>query len=447
MSVGGVISAVAMYLLGSHSSRRMGLWIACGLAIVAVSVQIGSTTLAALYTGRLILGLSNGLFAPYSILYIVEISPSHLRASISGGVMWQISIGALMGILVDYKTNHYTGRLAYQIPLAVMYIVPVLLAIVLVFLPDSPRYYISEGKDEAAAVAIRKTRGISDENRIRAELHDIRTAWQQEQQLSQGVRAREMFRGADLRRTMINFGANTAHTASGINFVSAFSVYLYLMIGVANPFVTAMIQLAVMFVGCVFSFPAMRFLNRRPLLIICTIISAVFMFALAITYDKGPTRSNATKNGVVALSILYTFSYGVGQGPSLWAIAGEIPSQRLRTNTAGMGAGIQFFFAWLCQFFTPYFINPDQLNWGAKYGYIWGGSNIVLALWVYFFVPETKGRTLEQLDELFEKRVPTLGFAAYVTERAAVDADKELAQEIGKHLVGETEHIENQGKS
>ena len=55
-----------------------------------------------------------------------------------------------MGILVDYKTNHYTSRLAYQIPLAVMYIVPVLLAIVLVFLPD---FAVAEGTGARAVLA------------------------------------------------------------------------------------------------------------------------------------------------------------------------------------------------------------------------------------------------------------------------------------------------------
>ena len=51
-------------------------------------------------------------------------------------------------------------------------------------------------------------------------------------------------------------------------------------------------------------------------------------------------------------------------------------------------------------FTAPYFINPLDLNWGPKYGYIWFGSCFLTAIWVFFFFPETKDRTLEEIDEL-----------------------------------------------
>ena len=89
--------------------------------------------------------------------------------------------------------------------------------------------------------------------------------------------------------------------------------------------------------------------------------------------------------------------------------------------TVGTASGINFLVAWLVAFFTPYFINPDQLNWGPKYGYIWGASNLILGIWVYLFMPETRNRSLEQLDELFEKGVPARKFASFQVERQLVD--------------------------
>lgn len=83
-----------------------------------------------------------------------------------------------------------------------------------------------------------------------------------------------------------------------------------------------------------------------------------------------------------------------------WLAGGEIPSQRLRSYTFGFAAAIGFFAAWLTTFTAPYFINPDALNWGPKYGYIWFPSGIVAAVWVWFFLPELKGRTLEEIDEM-----------------------------------------------
>lgn len=81
-----------------------------------------------------------------------------------------------------------------------------------------------------------------------------------------------------------------------------------------------------------------------------------------------------------------------------WLVAGEIPSQRLRSYTFGVAASAGFLGAWLITFTAPYFINPSSLNWGPRYGYIWFPSCIVSAIWVFFFLPEVKGRTLEEID-------------------------------------------------
>ena len=94
---------------------------------------------------------------------------------------------------------------------------------------------------------------------------------------------------------------------------------------------------------------------------------------------------------------------------------GEIPSQRLRSYTFGLAAAVGFFAAWLTTFTAPYFINPASLNWGPRYGYIWFPSCLVAAVWVFFFLPETKGRTLEEIDELFEAKLPARKWSAYKT--------------------------------
>lgn len=69
---------------------------------------------------------------------------------------------------------------------------------------------------------------------------------------------------------------------------------------------------------------------------------------------------------------------------------------------------------WLGVFTAPYFINPASLGWAAKYGYIWFGSNMVLLVFTWFYIPETRDRTLEEIHEMFEARVPARGFKRYV---------------------------------
>jgi len=238
-----------------------------------------------------------------------------------------------------------------------------------------------------------------------------------------------MFRGSDLRRTLITFGASVGQTATGVLFLAGYSVYFYVQARIGTPFVWVMVGLAIALTGNMGAFPAMRFFGRRPLLIVASLLSAIMMFGMAIVYTKSANGSPGAGKALVGLSIVFTWVYGVGQGPVLWAITSEVPSQRLRSQTVGIAGGLNFIFGWFVAFFTPYFINPDALDWGPKYGYIWGASNLILMVWVIFCVPETKGRSLEQLDELFQKRVPTWKFEGYVTEHQLVDAEEDVQGE------------------
>jgi MFS transporter, SP family, sugar:H+ symporter len=187
---------------------RIGLWL-------AINFQISSNSTGALYVGRILLGLSNGLFIPYCILYMAIISHAHLRGSIGGMVQWQISFGALLGILVDNYANAYSGKKSFQIPLAVMYVVPVIISIFLLFLPETPRYSISKGQYDKAGTSIRRTWGIFDTARIETGVQDIKKNWVEEPEMLNGTSVMDMFKGADLRLTLIALCIIICQTATG----------------------------------------------------------------------------------------------------------------------------------------------------------------------------------------------------------------------------------------
>jgi sugar porter (SP) family MFS transporter len=420
MNVGGFLAAIAIYAAHTRVSRRVGLWVGCAFGFLSISLQLGLHNLGGLYAGRLLLGVSNGFLVPYCVTYMTESAPSLLRGPIVGMSTFQTSLGALFGILVDNYCQPYGGNESWMIPLAVMYIVPGFLTILLVFLPDTPRFYVTQGQDDKAMNAIRRLRGIKDEAFLRAEVEDIKSAFLMEQEIHHGVHLSDMFRGPDLRRTLLSYGANIGGISTGVTFMAGFSVYLFVQARVGSPFAWVMISLAIALTGNLLAFPAMRYFGRRELLVVTSVLSSAMMFGMAIVYTVSGQSSSASK-ALVGLSIGYTWIYGLGQGPVLWALGTEIPSQRLRSQTVGTASGLNFIVGWLVSFFTPYFINPDHLGWGPKYGYIWGASNLILAVWAFFFIPETKGRSLEQLDELFEKGVSARKFSTFVLDRQLVD--------------------------
>ncbi|KAK3899805.1 general substrate transporter [Staphylotrichum tortipilum] len=422
MNVGALVCCLVMFKFGGHISPRTGLWAASFFGAVSIATQIGSEHLAALYVGRVLLGISNGFFSTYSVIYIGESAPAYLRGAAIGMVAFQIYFGSLIGILVDNYTHVHTGRKSYQIPLGVMFVVPLLISTALFFLPETPRYYVATGQEDKAAAAIRKLRGVKDEVQLRKDVAIMKNAWLQELETGSSVDLLDAFRGTDLRRTLLTIAVALGQAASGMFFMSAFSVYFFVQAHVGKPFTWVTVSLAIALSGTILSFPAVRFLDRRHLLIGSSCVNFAVMLTIAIIYTVVP-GSQASGEVLIGLTCIFVWMYGFGQGPVLWALQTEIPSQRFRSQTIGLSQGVSFVASWVTSYCSPYFINPEALDWGPKYLYIWGCSNLILAVFVFFFVPETRGRSLEQLDELFSKRVPARKFKAYVTDLQQVDAD------------------------
>lgn len=156
--------------------------------------------------------------------------------------------------------------------------------------------------------------------------------------------------------------------------------------------------------------------RRRVLLMSGLLICGILQLIVALVYQVNPGTASTGKV-IVALSSLYMFAYNGKPhctsfiAPILtqisgmiatyaWLSGGEIPSQRLRSHTFGLAAAVGFAGAWLTTFTAPYFINPDSLNWGPRYGFIWFPSCTIAAIWVFFFLPEVKNRTLEEVTEM-----------------------------------------------
>lgn len=77
--------------------------------------------------------------------------------------------------------------------------------------------------------------------------------------------------------------------------------------------------------------------------------------------------------------------------PYAWLLGGEYPNTAIRGYAFGFATALNFLGNWLGTFTAPYFINPAALGWSAQYGYIWFGSNMVLFVFTWFFIPETRG--------------------------------------------------------
>ncbi|EMR68135.1 putative general substrate transporter protein [Eutypa lata UCREL1] len=414
LTLGAFVSSLVAGAFARFFGRRIALWLACILNVVACAIQIGTDNKIAVYIGRFILGLANGFLVTFSNIYTAEAAPAHLRAVMVAMFSEWVNIGSIMGASVTNATKSRMERSSYQIPLATLFIVPAILVIVLFFVPESPRYLLYRGNEEAARNALEALRG----NSLKPE--ELELEWV------------EMVKGIEEEK----------RTASAVGPLDMFRVTVA-GVSVDDAFKFSVMNTCLGLIGVNIGIYLMRHvMGRRTILMTGAVVQGFVMLGLAVSATVAP-GTEAARKCVIAFTGLYICSYNMLVGDATYPTATEMVSTRLRSWSVGSAISLGYFLAWLTGFCSPYFINPENLNWGAKYGYIWAGSNFCCLVFFYLFVPETKGRTLEEIDELFANRVSVRNFKSFKTaimEDALRDVNKGREDDVSTPQVREVEH-------
>ncbi|KAK4641251.1 hypothetical protein QC761_610770 [Podospora bellae-mahoneyi] len=440
MTLGAFISSGTAGIVATYVSRRQCLWAACALCCVSNVIMMATEDIGALYAGRFLIGLANGYFMTFSQLYIQESSPARYRGWFLTAFQFFTSFGTLIGTIIDWATAKRPDKSAYLIPLGMIYIIPVIMTVALFFIPESPRWLILQGDYEKGVKALRWLRPVGAD--VDAEGAEIKAAIDREKELSSSISVMDMFKNPiDRRRTGLAVGAVLLQAASGSMFVIAYKAYFLAMSKVSDPFAMSNVLSAMGILAIFFnSLIVVRWGRRRVVLTTGLAICGILQLIIAVVYHiLGAT--NTTGIVLVALTCVYMMTYNGMISTYAWLAGGEIPSQRLRSYTFGLAAAVGFFGAWLTTFTAPYFINPASLAWGPKYGFIWFPSCIIGVLWVLFFLPETKGRTLEEIDEMFEAKLPARKFRHHICVGHVNTAEK-IDDRASEKTPTEVQHAE-----
>lgn len=148
------------------------------------------------------------------------------------------------------------------------------------------------------------------------------------------------------------------------------------------------------------------------------LVSGLLMMAATMAMGAlglNPNPSYSVSQGIVALVFIYMISFSLGWGPTVWVVCSEISTGRNRSKLMTISTCSNWFFNWLVSFTFPYLFNADAADLKTKIGFIFGSLMVLATVWVYFLLPETAQRSLEDIDELFEQRVPARKFSCEFT--------------------------------
>lgn len=403
LSAGTFVGAISAPLASDTLGRRYGLFISCIIFCVGVILQTAATTQTLLIVGRVIAGLGVGVLSSIVPLYQSEAAPKWIRGAVVSCYQWAITLGLLLASCVNEGTQRRNDSGSYRIPIALQLLWAIILFVGMAFLPDTPRFYVKKGKHEAARASLSKLRGLRpDDKYIEEELEEIIANYEYERSFGD-TSILDCFKPANhqLKRIMTGIAIQGLQQLTGINFIFYYGVQFFKTSGVSNPFI---IQLIMNIVNVVFTVPGIALVEiagRRNLLLWGAIGMCVSEFLVAIIGTAIPD-SHAANKTLIAFSCTFIASFAATWGPLAWVVVGEIYPLRVRGKSVAICAGSNWLFNFVIAFITPYLVDEDRANLRSKVFFIWGGCTFLCIIFVYFFVYETKGLTLEEIDELYD---------------------------------------------
>jgi sugar porter (SP) family MFS transporter len=342
--------------IADNIGRRPTIIIGCAIFCVGCVLEIASSGQLALFCiGRVIAGLGVGFISNIIILYISEIAPKKVRGALVSGYQFCITLGILIAGLVVYATQNRLDTGSYRIPIGVQFLWALILGTGLIFLPESPRYYVRKGELEKAGIALAKVRSQPVESEyVQDELAEIVANNDYEMALVPATTYlggwAACFKGSlsdpssNLRRSILGIGLQAMQQLTGINFIFYFGTSFFQTLGtIKNPFLTEVITNIVNVVATPPAFYIIERFGRRKILIIGAACMVISQYIVAIVGVAAPNAQvvGANKPAVsaeLAFICINVAVFASTWGPSAWVVVGEIFPLPIRARGVGLSA-------------------------------------------------------------------------------------------------------------
>jgi SP family galactose:H+ symporter-like MFS transporter len=384
--LGSLAGAMAGGVLADRLGRRrllIATAVIFGLGAVGAALAPGT---AWLIVARVVAGVAIGVASFVAPLYISEIAPVHIRGKLVSVNQVAITAGIVISYLVDYAL---ADAAAWRWMFALAVVPAIAFGVGLLFIPDSPRWLASAGRVDRARAVLKRMR---DPAAVEPELADIQHGLSQ-----QTASWSELLKPALRPAMIVGVGLAIAQQVTGINTVIYYAPTIFRFAGLSSASVAILAGVGVGAVNLVMTLVAMQLIDRvgrRPLLLVSLAGMAVSLGVLGLAFDLPRFAGSLGWIAVVSL-MLYVGAFAVGLGPVFWLVLSEIYPLRVRGRAMSVGTVTN----WTGNLIVALsFLTLTHAMGKAGTFWLYGGVSIGAWVFAYLMVPETKGKTLEQIE-------------------------------------------------
>lgn len=433
MSMGSLVGQIIGSYLITFPMERFGRKKTFAVCLVLTALltfmQFFASSIGVLTASQYLSGIVWGSYCVIATTYASEVLPLRLRGFLTGYINLCYVMGQFIQTGVTRGFINRSDQWAYRIPFAIQWVWPVVLLAGLPFAPESPWWLIRQNR---MADAERSLRRLSKQPHPKVDIREtlammVKTD-QLEREIEVGTTYADCWKGSNRRRMEICMLLFVIQNFSG-NPVG-FATYFFEQVGLSSEQAFDMgVGLNGMgFVGTLCSAVTLIYFGRRSLYIFGLAFMVATLFTVALLSFAHDYNTNTVYRWVQAtLLIVLQFVWQMTLGPLTYVVVCETPSTKLRSKTIALATAIDALTGLVTTVIGPYLLNPGAANAGAKIEFLYGGISVFSLTWCIFRLPETKGRTYEELDVMFERKVPARQFKTYVIEDLS-EARREVAE-------------------
>ncbi|KAM0495715.1 hypothetical protein ACHAPB_007489 [Verticillium nonalfalfae] len=453
LSAGTFFGALFSPLLSDYIGRRMGLMISTWVFNLGVVLHTIATSIPLFLAGRFFAGLGVGLISAMIPLYQSETAPKWIRGFIVGAYQWAITIGLLLAAVVNNATARRDDSGSYRIPIAIQLAWSLILFSGLLILPETPRFLIKKDNAEQAAKSLSRLRRLpTDHQAIVAELAEVHANHEFETRMGQGSYL-DCFRPPILKRQLTGMALQALQQLTGINFIFYYGTKYFENSGVSSGFTVSMITSAINVASTIPGMYAVDKWGRRPLLLWGAIGMCLSQLIVAVSgtvssgqHENGEifVKSLGGQKAAVSFVCIYIFFFASTWGPLAWVVTGEIFPLKTRAKSLSITTATNWLLNWAIAYSTPYLVNYGEgyANLQSKIFFVWFGACFICIIFVWLMIYETKGLSLEEVDQLYEEVRDARKSAQWKPTSSWDNDTKKQGNDIA---LGEVEHTAAEG--